>query len=60
MKWFSLNGIVKEIKKIRWPNKSDLFNNSIQAVIFIAFFASFFILCQFLVTLVLKMIGVSA
>ncbi len=58
MKWFSPAAIFKEIRKIRWPNRSDLFNNSVQVVIFTAFFALFFYLCQFLVSLCLKLAGV--
>ena len=58
MKWFSLSGIVKEIKKIRWPKKNDLLTNSGQVVLFTAFFALFFYLCQFLVSLCLKLVGV--
>ncbi len=60
MKWFSLNGIVKEIKKIRWPNKSDMVTNSVQTVIIIAFFALFFLLCEVVISLILKAIGVIA
>ena len=58
MKWFSPSAIFKEIRKIRWPNRSDLFNNSVQVVIFTAFFALFFYLCQFLVSLLLRLAGV--
>ena len=38
MKWFNLNAIFKEISKIRWPKKEDLFSNSIQVLIFVGFF----------------------
>ena len=57
-KWFSFNGITKEIKKIRWPKKEDLLTNSVQVILFNAFFGVFFVLCQFLVSLVLKALGV--
>lgn len=57
-KWFSFNGITKEIKKIRWPKKEDLLTNSVQVILFTAFFGVFFVLCQFLVSLVLKLLGV--
>lgn len=60
MKWFSFSGIVKEIKKIRWPNKSDMVTNSVQTVIIIAFFALFFLLCEVVISLILKAIGVIA
>ena len=58
MKWFSPSAIVKEISKIRWPKKKDLLENSVQVVIFTAFFGLFFYLCQFLVSLCLRLIGV--
>ena len=54
MKWFSPSAIVKEIGKIRWPQKKDLLTNSVQVLIFTAFFAAFFYLCYFLVSLALK------
>ena len=60
MKWFNLKEIIKEIKKIRWPKKGDLLTNSVQTVVFIAFFAVFFICCQFVVSLLLRRIGVVA
>ena len=58
MKWFSLDAIIKEIKKIRWPKKGDLFTNSVQVVVFTAFFGVFFYICQFLVSLCLRLMGV--
>lgn len=58
MKWFNLSAIFKEISKIRWPKKKDLLTNSVQVVVFTAFFAVFFYACQFLVSLCLKLIGV--
>lgn len=58
MKWFSPAAIFKEISKIRWPKKNDLLTNSVQVVVFTAFFAVFFYLCQFLASICLKLIGV--
>ena len=58
MKWFNLSAIFKEIGKIRWPKKGDLLTNSVQVIVFTACFALFFYLCQFLVSVVLKAIGV--
>lgn len=59
-KWFSFSGITKEIKKIRWPKKGDLGSNSVQVIIFTLFFGLFFYLCQFIITLLLKLMGVIA
>jgi len=58
MKWFNPKAIIKEIGKIRWPNKEDLATSSVQVLIWIGLFALFFYLCQFLVTLVLSAMGV--
>ena len=53
-----VNAVLKEISKIRWPKKGDLLSNSIQVIIFTAFFGLFFYGCQFLISLLLKAIGV--
>jgi len=58
MKWFNVSAIAKEISKIRWPKKDDLLSNSVQVIIFVAFFGAFFYLCQFLISLCLKAMGV--
>ena len=43
MNWFSIDGIVKEIKKIHWPSKKDLLESTVQVIAFTAFFILFFI-----------------
>lgn len=58
MKWFNLNAIFKEISKIRWPKREDLTLNSVQVICFTVFFAVFFYICQFLVSLCLRLMGV--
>ncbi len=58
MKWFSFNAIGKEISKIRWPKKGDLLTNSVQVVIFTAFFALFFALCLVAISGLLNVLGV--
>lgn len=60
MKWFSFNGIMKEIKKIRWPKKEELAKDSVRTIIVIAFFALFFVLCEFVVSFFLNAMGVIA
>ena len=42
MKWFNLSAIFKEIGKIRWPKKEDLLNDSVQVVLYTAYYAVFF------------------
>lgn len=56
-RWFSISGITKEAKRVRWPHwKSDgannpgIIQNSGEVVLFTAFFAVFFVLCDLLVT----------
>lgn len=58
MKWFSISAIWKEISKIRWPKKSDLFNNSMQVIIFTGFFVLFFAACLVVISALLNAIGV--
>lgn len=58
MKWFNIGAIAKEIKKIRWPSREDLTDSSVRVIIIILFFALFFVLCEFIVSLLLKAIGV--
>ena len=48
---------VKEIGKIKWPSKGDLATNSVQVVVVTAFFALFFYLCQFVISILLSMVG---
>ncbi len=58
MKWFSFSAIWKEISKIRWPKRSDLFSNSIQVLIFTGFFVIFFAICLAIVSAILNTLGV--
>ena len=60
MKWFSLKGIFGEIKKIRWPKRKEVVNDTFIAVVFIAIFAAYFILDDFIISFVLRLIGVVA
>ncbi len=57
MKWFSINGILTESKRIRWPKSKDLFKNSAIVVIFVAILGLFFFLCQLVSSGFLKLIG---
>lgn len=58
MKWFSINGIVTEAKRVRWPKGKDLFNNTLICVGFIAFLALFFFLCSLVSSGFLKAFGI--
>lgn len=57
MSWFRPKEVVKEIGKIRWPNKNDLATNSVQVVVVTLFFALFFYLCQFVISILLSLVG---
>jgi preprotein translocase subunit SecE len=64
-KWFSLSGIKKEAKRVRWPQwKSNgaanpgILDRTAEVLIFTGFFALFFVLCDFLVTYLLKVLGI--
>jgi len=56
-KWFSISGINKEAKRVRWPhwksegsNNPGILQNSGEVILFTASFALFFILCDLLVS----------
>ena len=55
---FKVKDVTKEISKIRWPKKGDLALNSVQVIIFTALFGLFFLLCQLLISVILKGLGV--
>ena len=57
MNWFSIDGIVKEIKKIHWPSNKDLLESTVQVIAFTAFFILFFILCQVTISEFLRLLG---
>ena len=58
LKWFSIGGIAKEVKRIRWPKTKELVENSLEVILFTMFFGIFFVVCEFLITFFLKAIGI--
>ena len=42
-KTFSWSGIKKEAKRVRWPKAKDTWSNTVETVVFTAFFALFFV-----------------
>ena len=58
--WFSVSGIQKEAKRIRWPKWSDIGKNTAEVLVFVIFFALFFTLCGVLVTYLLRLMGIGA
>ncbi len=57
MKWFSIRGIQTEIKRIRWPHTDELLNNTKTVIVFTIAFGAFFVACNTISALFLKMIG---
>ncbi len=57
-KTFSWSGIQKEAKRVRWPKWRDISTNTAEVLIFTAFFALFFVLCDFAVAYLLRFIGI--
>ena len=60
LKWFSISGISKETKRVRWPKINDLSFTTAEVLIFCCFFALFFVASEFVVTFFLKLIGIGA
>ena len=60
LKWFSLSGISKEIKRIRWPKLKDVTENTGELLMFVVAFGVFFIASDLVITFILKLIGIGA
>lgn len=50
-------GVVREIKRVRWPGKKEMTENTITVVVFSAFFALFFSACFTIGHAVLNALG---
>ena len=65
-RWFTIDGIVKEAKRVRWPkwksegNTPGIGENLVEVLGFTGFFAAYFVLCDFIVANLLKLIGIGA
>lgn len=57
LKWFSISGIRKEIKRIRWPKAKDLAANSMTVIMFTVLFGIFFFLCELVASGFLTVVG---
>ncbi|MBQ4343544.1 MAG: preprotein translocase subunit SecE [Erysipelotrichaceae bacterium] len=60
LKWFSLSGISKEIKRIRWPKVKDITEHTGEVLLFVFAFGAFFIASDLIITGILKLIGIGA
>ena len=65
-RWLTIDGIKKEAKRVRWPkwksegNTPGIAQNTVEVLGFSGFFALFFVLCDFIVTFLLRFIGIGA
>jgi preprotein translocase SecE subunit len=60
LKWFSFSGIYTEIKRIRWPKGSELSRNISIVLVFTVGFGLFFVGTEFVISFLLKWIGIIA
>lgn len=58
LKWFSISGIMSEVKRIRWSSPADLLKNSTTVIGFMVVFAVFFVLCTLFNAAFLAFLGV--
>jgi len=58
MKWFSLSGIMTEVKRIRWPKSEEMVKNSVTVIAVVVLFGIYFVLAQAVVAFFLQLIGV--
>ncbi len=58
LKWFSISGISKEAKRVRWPKTKDLISDSVEVIIFTVAFMLFFTACEFVIANLLRLAGI--
>lgn len=57
MKWFSVKGILEEMKKVHWPKAGELAKSSLTVFLFAGAFAAFFVLCDFISAWIFRTMG---
>ena len=60
LKWFSIKGIFKEIKRIRWPKPGALMKDSGIVIVFGGCFALYFVICTLIDAGILNLLGIGA
>ncbi len=60
LKWFSIPGIMTEVKRIRWPQPKEMVKDSLTVVTFTVAFGLYFVLCEYGVAAFLKLLGIGA
>ncbi len=58
MKWFSIEGVSKEAKKVRWPNSKEMAKHSTTVFVFVCAFAAYFVVADMIVSAFLKIVGI--
>lgn len=58
LKWFSFSGIFTEIKRIRWPKGAELTRNISTVIVFTVAFGLFFVGTEFVISYLLRWIGI--
>ncbi len=53
--WFK--SVLKELKNVKWPSKKEMIKNSIATIVFILFFAAFFLIVEVAVSFLLEYFG---
>ena len=54
-RWFK--GVIKELKNAHWPNKKEMLKYSIATIVFVLFFALFFLGIEVVMSLLLDYFG---
>ena len=57
LKWFSIQGIMTEVKRVRWPKQKELFKDTSTVVAVVTLFGIFFVLAQVVITLFITFVG---
>jgi len=58
LKWFSINGIMTEVKRVRWPKQKELLKDTNTVIAVVTLFGIYFVLAQVLITFFVTAIGV--
>lgn len=58
LKWFSIEGILTEVKRVRWPKQKELFKDTSSVVALVTLFGIFFVLMQVVITYFITFVGV--
>lgn len=60
LKWFSIPGILTEVKRVRWPKQKEMVADSITVISFTLIFGVYFVICEIAVAAFLKLLGIGA